>query len=125
MDYESKLHKIYEDLKCPAECSGAVFAYGGRIVGMDLFDQNSTFRKLWPKLIRSYAIDAMEEAGESPALTPQSIRAWFKSASEAKSEKFRSPGLGDDVRLQTDDLVGSSLVLNDQPIHTEIFDASK
>jgi hypothetical protein len=124
-DYGAKLKKLTEELKAPAGSSGAVFVIGGRIAGMDLFDKSATFEKLWPKLIKSYAIDALEEPGESAPQTRESVSIWLKNALEVKSEKFRSPGLGDDVRLEGENLVGSSLLVEDEPVHTELFSASK
>jgi hypothetical protein len=120
-DYESKLKKVTEDLKIPASSSGAVFAFDGRIVGMDLFDQSATFEKLWPKLVRSYAIDALEQPERPSNLTREAVATWLKAASTAKSEKFRSAGLGDDVRFEGENLVGSSLLIENEPIHTELF----
>jgi hypothetical protein len=32
-----------------------------------------------------------------------------------------SPGLGDDVRLQGDGVVGAGLVVDDRPVHVELF----
>jgi hypothetical protein len=48
-NYERKLEESVENLPAPAECNGAVFVIGGRIVGVDLFDKPDTLRKLWPK----------------------------------------------------------------------------
>lgn len=124
-DHESKLKKVTEELKAPVGCSGAVFVFGGRIAGMDLFDKTTTLEKLWPKLVRSYAIDAMEEAAESSPLTRETVASWVKAALTAKSEKFRSPGLGDDFRFESESLVGSSLLVEDEPVHTELFSASR
>jgi len=121
VDYESKLKNICGHLKLPTGSSGFVFAFGGAILGMDLFDQTATLEKLWPKLLRSYVIDAMEEPGEPATLTLDAITAWLKTVSETESEKFRSPGLGDDVRFEADRLVGSALVLDGQAVHTEIL----
>ena len=39
---------------------GAVFTINGNIVGFDLFDFSGTFKKLLPKLVRSYALDAID-----------------------------------------------------------------
>ena len=45
----------------PAEGQvGMMFAIDGRIIGFDLFDCAETLRKLFPKLIRSYALDALD-----------------------------------------------------------------
>ena len=123
-DYEARLKKITEEIKVPAGSSGAIFAFDGRIAGMDLFDQSATFEKLWPKLVRSYAIDAMEKPEQSSHLAREAVSAWLKIALTARSEKFRSPGLGDDVRFESENLVGSSLLVGNEPVHTELFSAS-
>jgi hypothetical protein len=34
---------------------------------------------------------------------------------------FKSPGLGDDVRLETQRLSGAGLVVEGQPVHVEVF----
>jgi hypothetical protein len=39
---------------------GALFAINGEIVGIDIFDNAETFAKLSPKLVRSYALDAID-----------------------------------------------------------------
>ena len=57
----------------------------------------------------------MEEPAESPYLTGEAVGAWLKSALTAKSEKFRSPGVGDDARFESASLVGSSLLVKEDP----------
>ena len=98
-DTEVELKGVTEQLRAPEGASGAVFAYGGRIVGFDLFDQPATLAKLWPKLVRAYAVDARAEAGGG-AVTGTAVRDWLHTAPQAKEETFKSPGLGDDVRLE-------------------------
>jgi ARG and Rhodanese-Phosphatase-superfamily-associated Protein domain len=88
---------------------------------MDLFDQSMTFEKLWPKLVRSYAIDSFEASEERSNLPRDAVVAWLNAVLSAKSETFRSPGIGDDVRFEGENLVGSSLLVEDEPIHTELF----
>jgi hypothetical protein len=122
-DYESTLKSLIDDVRLPEGCSGAVFAFGGRIVGMDLFDQRATFAKLWPKLVRSYVIDAMEETTESPELTTENIQTWLDAFLTVRSERFRSPGLGEDVRFDSEVQVGSSLLVGNECVHTELFAA--
>src|SRR5438105_2040703 len=41
---------------------GVVAAVNGKIVAADSFGDAALFRKLWPKLLRSYAADAAENA---------------------------------------------------------------
>jgi hypothetical protein len=109
-------------LKLPEGASGVVFAYGGRIVGFDLFDQPATLAKLWPKLLRAYALDARVEArpGVVP-VTAEAVRTWLAGVAGAKEEAFKSPGVGEDVRLEAATLVGAGLVVEDKPVHVEVF----
>jgi hypothetical protein len=44
------------------EAQGALVVIDGRVVGLDLFDTADTLSELWPKLARSYALDALEPA---------------------------------------------------------------
>jgi hypothetical protein len=127
------LHQAYEDhqvclsdilgqLTVPEGCCGAVFAFGGRITGVDLFDKPATLAKLWPKLIRAYAIDALEVGqAQETAVSAEAVQQWLHAAAEAKAEPFKSPGLGEDVRLEGPDLVGAGLVVEQTPVHVELF----
>jgi len=49
------------------------------------------------------------------------VLAWLRSAAGAKAEPFKSAGLGEDVRLEGPNLVGAGLVVEEQPIHVELF----
>ena len=40
--------------------AGALFAIEGRIAGLELFDAPATFASFLPRLVRSYALDAIE-----------------------------------------------------------------
>lgn len=121
-DTEVMLREVVSPLRPPEGASGVVFAYGGRIVGFDLFDRPSTLAGLWPKLVRAYAIDAhLASAEGARAVTGADVHGWLRSALEAKEEVFKSPGLGEDVRLEGTRLVGAGLVVEDRPIHVEVF----
>ena len=119
---KGKLDAVGSDLTPGAGWAGALFAYGGKIRGLDLFDRPETLTRLWPKLVRSYAIDALEEAGggEVPRADAE---AWLARAASPAMEGFASPGLGTDVRFETGDVVGAMLLVDDHPYHLEAFAA--
>lgn len=125
------LHKAYEDtethlgamvgeLTLPEGASGAVFAYGGQIVGFDLFDRPATLAKLWPKLVRAYGIDAYTTQTEK-RVNQAEVQGWLQGAGQAKEEVFKSPGVGNDVRMEGPTLVGAGLLVENQPVHVEVF----
>jgi hypothetical protein len=120
-DTEAQLGNVLAQLPAPEGACGAVFAYGGRIVGFDLFDQPATLAKLWPKLVRAYAIDAHTAGLSEQRVSAEGVRAWLSGAAGAKEEVFKSPGLGDDVRVEAPTLVGACLVVDDRPLHVEVF----
>ncbi|MFQ5412128.1 MAG: ARPP-1 family domain-containing protein [Phycisphaerae bacterium] len=135
-DHREPLEKVARDISAPEGCSGAVFAIGDRIAGVELFDQPETLAKLWPKLVKSYAIDAREEAfiedlrrrggepqpdKETLPIDREAVSAWLRSSMELPSERYDSPGLGDDIRIESTHMVGASLLVEDCPVHTELF----
>jgi hypothetical protein len=120
-DHSAKLGVILQDLPAPEGACGAVFACGGRIAGADLFDKPATLAKLWPKLIRAYALDALEESAAAQPVSPAAVKDWLRTALAAKAEAFKSPGVGDDVRLEGASLIGAGLFVGDHPVHVELF----
>jgi hypothetical protein len=119
-DHEAELRPVLEQLPPPEGASGAVFAYGGQIVGFDLFDRPRTLARLWEKLVRAYAIDARVAANSRP-VSVEEVRTWLAGAPSSKEEVFKSAGLGEDVRLEGDRLVAACLRVEQQPIHVEAF----
>lgn len=119
--YASRLNDWEEKAAAPPGCAGAVFVAGGDIVGADLFDKPETLRKLWPKLIRSCAIDALESSEEHEPLKQEDVSQWLEKGLRAPRETFPSAGVGVDVRIEGDDIIGASLVVQDCPVHTELF----
>ena len=58
---------------------------------------------------------------------PQSVMSkaakWLESAGSAEVESFKSPGVGQDVRIRSPGLDGAMLAVEDQPIHLALFPA--
>jgi len=120
--YEAKLKELEEKLPAPTDCNAVVFAVAGVVVGSDFFDKKETLQKLWPKLIRSCSLDALERPSpNATSASPDDISAWLERAATAAHEPFPSPGLGLDVRIEGEDILGASLMIDDHPIHMELF----
>jgi len=109
---------------------GAVFAIGDHIAGFDLFDDPGTFRKLLPKLVRSYAVDAIDmgsglvpQKGQAHARTPVAhlVPGFLAAIAAAAQQGAAAVGLGEDVRLSGSGLVGAALVVEGQALHLSGF----
>ena len=121
-DYAARLDDLGSRLQPPEGCHGVLFAVAGQIEGADIFDQPATLAKLWTKLVRGYALDAMETSqSEAPPITTEDGARWIQAAAGAKTESYPSPGIGRDVRLEATALSGSGLVVDEQAVHLELF----
>ena len=117
---EARLKRFHDDLTPGETWSGAVFCFGDSIVGADLFDKPSTLRLLWPKLVRAYAFDSLESERRG-TVERSAVEEWMRGLSRTAVDSFPSAGLGTDVRLEGERLVGAMLLVGDVPVHVQAF----
>ncbi len=105
---------------------GAVFSIGNKIAGVDVFDSPDTFDKAAPKLIRSYAVDALESLVEAAtdSLTADAARVFLDNLAVVDVNRFKAVGLGDDLRFSSADLTGAALQVSGQIVHLVSFPGS-
>ena len=112
---------------------GAVFLIDRVPVGLELFDSEAIFTSLFPKVLRSYALDAIDtpRAGvpaEVGADDAKSVALNFihtlAAAAETKSQPFPTVGLGQTVRVTDDHLAAAALVAEERVVHLAAFELS-
>ena len=54
-------------------------------------------------------------------MAEEEISKWLEGGANATQEPFPSPGVGQDVRIEGEDVIGASLVVDDHPVHMELF----
>jgi len=112
---------VYEQAFKPVgDAVGMAVALGGRMAGADLFDQPSTASKLWGKLVRSYAMDALDGEAGGPVERARA-ESLLKRLVGARTESFPSLALGQDLRMDGKGAVGSALVFEGIVVHMGIF----
>ena len=110
------------ELKCPENARGVVVAIDGEFEAMDLFDKPETLEKVWHRLVRGYALDAIvEQDTTAKAFTSDDVRALLSRAAETECQPCPSVGIGDDWRFETDALVGQALVAEGTCVHLSVF----
>ena len=103
--------------------SGAIFAVNGMISGFDLFDSPATLSTLLPKLVESFALDAidsdrmMEEGEANKPVASGAAENFIKQVAQAKTGQFPAVGEGTDLRIQDDQVSGGALVDKERMIH--------
>jgi hypothetical protein len=121
--YTSRRESLEEYLRAFPYVENAVgfaVALGGGMAGADIFDQPATARTLWPKLVRSYALDALD-AAEGGTVARDRADRLLERTRDARCETFATLGLGEDVRLEGDGVIGGGLVYDETPIHITLF----
>ncbi|NJL94832.1 MAG: hypothetical protein HC915_14510 [Anaerolineae bacterium] len=122
---ETSLRHYVEAFQAPAS-EGMLVVINQMVVGVDLFDHAETLQRLFGKLLRGYALDALEQAGATPGevapevATPQHFLAVIQQAQE---ERYPSAGVGEDVRLTHPHLTGSALLWEGRAVHVSVFNA--
>ncbi len=80
------------------------------------------FRKLLPKLLRSYALDAVETEGEAPARPDKAAVAHFiDRVASGRTDVHPGAGKGEDVRVSGEMLTAGALVNEDRLLHLAAF----
>ncbi len=102
----------------PGQC-GAVLGIGSDMC-LDLVSRPDAFARLWTKLRTGYLLDALERLDGQP--TPHDeIEALFDAIGRSEQSRQRSTGLGEDVRLRGENVVGSGLELEGELIQLSAF----
>ncbi len=126
--FEARSHGVEEYVDAlaphPGQC-GAIFAIDGKVAGLELFDAQTTLAKALPKLIGSYALDALEtlaprkRAPRPPAA--MDAAALLDRVREAPVSLHPSLGEGSDARFAHGNLSGAGLVARDRVVHLLAF----
>lgn len=99
----------------------AVFI-GGKFVCLDTFDSQESLSQLFGKMIESYALDALEQPGNKKEVSAGAVESLLKKIASAETKAYPSAGLGEDLRLSGEGLVGSCLMLDGRIIHLAVFE---
>lgn len=125
-DSNARLENYVAALKPIAGMVGAVFATKSGILGLDVFDRPSTYAHLAAKLVRSNALEVLD-VGAGPDDAPAGrfgageATAFLEEVSVAEEKSYEAVGLGEDLRLGTDRLVGAALRAGEAVIHFSAF----
>ncbi len=101
---------------------GVAFAIGGRIVGLEIFDQPEVMHRFFQKLVRSYALDALDAAvaANGPA-SVEAVCALVTQIGAAQSFMEQALGIGKDVRFNGPGISGAALWAQERYVHICTF----
>ncbi|MCX6908290.1 MAG: hypothetical protein NTY01_09630 [Verrucomicrobia bacterium] len=124
---QSHVEAYTKPLALPSDANGMVVVIRGQVVGVEIFGDSGTFRKLREKLLRSYAMDALENAvSESPAVGREMVEEFLRRVERARLASKQSVGIGRFFSIGSGGLYGSVLLWHEQQgahgvVHTSFF----
>ncbi|HOX56165.1 MAG TPA: hypothetical protein P5205_04625 [Candidatus Paceibacterota bacterium] len=142
---DEDLRQCDETFKPVANQIGLLAFIGGKPAGVELVSLISAYAKLHPKLVRSYALEALIESRPSPAgagqggtpapgegksgasavslepSIPAQAHAFLAEIVAADERQFPSVGHGTDYRYKARALAGTALVHEKEVVHAAFF----
>jgi hypothetical protein len=128
--FEGQKDRLGEYLKAfrLVDCQvGVAFTINGGVVGLECFGYQQTFAKFFPKLVQSYALDALdwlEEPGKNQ-VSGESVRRFLEGVQKAPGKSHPSLGLGENIRFEDDLVSGASLVHDRRVLHLSAYKNSR
>lgn len=98
---------------------GVVVTTGDRVICFDLFANNQLINKLWKKLIKSYAMDAIH--GAPSTIAKSDIEDFIATLQNGKLTSIGTPGQGKLFDLETSIGKGTALVHRNAVVHMDYF----
>lgn len=123
--FESKMNNLNGYLKAfkyePRQ-RGLLAFINGKVTGFDIVSLESAYKTLHPKLVKSYAMDALlQKKGKHVEPSVNKAKAFLEEIMDSKEKKYKSIGHGWDYRFEGKAIVGSALVYRKKVIHAAFF----
>ncbi len=101
---------------------GVLFFISGSFAGSEILSRTRAYAQVHDKILDSYALEALLDREPSHEL-PSSEQAekFLSEVSSWRSERFKSVGLGDDLRFRNLESHGNALLVEDTVVHAAAF----
>jgi len=121
-DHKERVESYVNAFTAEENQAGMLVMVGDDIVGLDLFDCTETLKKLMPKLVRSFALDALEiRSDKTYQPKREDAEDLLNKTAAATISTHDGVGDGENIRLQSEDVVGGALVVDENVIHLSVF----
>lgn len=134
--YAADVEEVVADLKILPGQVGAAFLLNDRFAGLDILGGPDLLASLLPKIVRSYALDALDDAGHAGSHRPAvndaaiaavdlevAIREFVARAGRLAGRRSKAVGLGEDIRFRDAGIVGAGLIASGAIAHLSLWAA--
>lgn len=120
---EKVAHRLEEFVEAirPAENQiGSIFINAESILGLEMLGSPVLFSQVCQKVTRSFAFEVLG-APDLNGVSMEAATQWWDTVLKSRFTRHASPGAGEDIRVGTEDLIGSGLIWNDVLVHFSCF----
>ena len=119
---KSEVNDYMEAFRIKDKQKGFIVLIDGNVVGLEYISYHKAFRKLYSKILKSYAIQAhLQYAKTVKKVNKKSGTEFIARINASDTAKFKSPGHGYDHRITGKDLTGNILIYRKEVIHFAAF----
>jgi hypothetical protein len=119
-DREKALDELRRAFPLAPGQSGALLALGDGQLCLDYLSRPAAFARLYPKLLEGYLLDGLERL-DRKAASNESLAGFVSTVALTPQRRSASAGLGEDVRLAGDGVIGSGLLLDGELLQLSVF----
>ena len=124
-----RIDRLVADLRDVAEdrpdMNGVVVQIGQRIVALDVFPDRRLLLSMWPKLVRSYALEACISGAGSGTPSRGQVRNFLNDIAEGLWVSRTTPGEGQLYTAHQGRRDGQALVLDEGLLHLQVLSDEK
>lgn len=122
---EKRLDEYRHEFPLPNDAAGVLVARGTHVIGMDLFDSPATFQAMWSRLRDAYFFDALGDNRKRRSAGRKSAQAFLDQVSASARPRQSALGLGEELEIAGDNLVGGALTYGGQLCHIAAFSTAE
>lgn len=123
--YDDQLKNYLENFPRSLGQTGFLASINERMAGLELFDSAENLGKYFDKLIQSYALDAIDlmrqKQRKSSRSTGMEAGNWVAKVKKAPVVTTPSLGLGKDLRVDGEGIIGSGLLHEESLVYLSVF----
>ena len=115
-----RLEEFVEAIRPAEHQIGSIFICAQGILGLEMLGTPDLFSQVCDKATRSFAFEVLSARDLNGAST-QAAKEWWSKIPQSEFSRHASPAAGEDIRVGTEDLIGSGLIWNDVLVHFSCF----
>lgn len=115
------VERLIEIPKLDKDVVGVAVGVGEKIVSVDVFANPDLFFALWPKLLRSYALSAIQIEGKRAEITQGQVKKLLNNIYKARYERKDGLDLGEEITMSTSQITSFALVWRGGVVHLSLF----